>query len=574
MSQLNAVLQRLGGPGAVTWWAFFVSLADRLLTVSVQPINMGASAEVRIVATLIAQCIMFAPLVILRFTLLRDPLRPRPWVALAGFAVADVLRAVAIDQLLHRMGGIPLMPELRILSGFIPTLVPLLVTAYVVNTLRERHRELTTLLEARDQLEQARNDAESAVQARNEALVQQVRTVMDSELATLASQEPTAVVAQLQRTATDVVRPLSHELATSFAERERPETPRMPIQVGWRRLVGEAFLEQPLRPGLTVVLLSGIWISAAVVFVPIRWALTVTLPLIAGVLALGNVALRQVLLRLWPLGRVIVVFAACLVVGAMVWAVVRLLAGDWPSAEAISLAAGFYVTSVSAAMAVVSGVLAGRATLLQDTAEAVDDLRLQVLRTRQLQWFHQRALARALHGPVQSAVTAAALRLTDEARTGTLSAQLVERVHSDLIDVVDVLNAPDDKVVSLDDSLSRLAGTWEGVCAVTPVVGEGVAAAVASDLVTRACVIDIVTDAVSNAVRHGKARTVRVELGIHEDRLTITVTDDGEAPVSGAGSGLGTALLNECAVAWSLSQETSGHVLSAVLLAPAPSATD
>ena len=101
MSRFSAAFNRLGGPGAVTWWAFGVSLADRLITVSVQPANGAAPLSARILSTLLAQLVMFAPLVLLRFTLLKDPQRPRPWVALAGFAVASLLRGLSVDWFLH-----------------------------------------------------------------------------------------------------------------------------------------------------------------------------------------------------------------------------------------------------------------------------------------------------------------------------------------------------------------------------------------------------------------------------------------------------------------------------------------
>lgn len=565
MNRFSATFARLGGPGAVTWWAFGISTVDRLITVSVQPINNAAPLSARIAATLLAQFAMFAPLVLLRYTFLKDPLKPRPWVALAGFSIADVIRALAVDWLLHVLGGLPLMPELRVFSGFLPTIIPLIVTAYVVNTIRERRRELTALLEVRDQLEQSRAEAESAVERRNEELIQRVRSVLDTELAVLAEQQPANVVAQLQRTATDVVRPLSHELASSFAEREGTHPVPAPVSAGWRLVVGDAFTDKPFRPALTTALISGVWISAIAVFEPARIAMVTTLIMIPVLLAAANVILRRVLPRVGPVSRVVLVAGATLIVGSLIGLILRILAGTWPSATAIAFAATFYVVVVSAGMAVVSGVLAARNTVLEETAVAVSELSEVVSLTRQLQWYHQRALARALHGPVQSAVTAAALRLAEALHRNELTPTLVESIYNDLVATLDVLNSPQAEVTSLASSLERIVGMWEGVCVVTTNVDDAASEIIAQDPVMRACVIDVVTEAVSNAVRHASARSVSVNVLAEVPHIHVAVIDDGHSSTKPRGEGLGSALLNECAREWSLSDTLAGHELRVVL---------
>lgn len=568
MSRFRIDFDRLGGPGAVTWWAFGISLLDRLITVSVQPVNAAAPASARIVATILAQLIMFAPLVLLRFTLLKDPLRPRPWVALAGFAFVDVLRGIAVDWLLHELGGLPLMPGLRVFSGFLPTIIPLLVTAYVVNTFRERSAQLAALQAVRGQLEHAKAEAESMVQSRNEDLVGRVRSVMESELAALSTEQPAGVVARLQRTASEVVRPLSHELASSFAVREGASPPDRPIRASWREVLGTPALDRPLNPSASTLLLSGVWIPAAVTFAPVRWTFVVTLPLIALCLTALNPALGRVLPRLRPLARVALVLGTCLAVGVAIGVIVRVTAGDWSSATSLSIAAGFYVAGVSAGMALVNGALGARAAVLSETASVVEELRRQVLRTRQLTWFHQRGLARALHGPVQSAVTAAALRLDEASRRDAIAPELVESVREDLMRTLDVLADPDPSITSIDAGLARIVGTWDGVCAVASSVDDGAHDVLTKDAVTRASVLDIVTDATSNAVRHGHATNVSIALTCESTTIVLDVHDDGSAPIQATRSGLGTTLLDDCALAWSLTQNGVGHRLHVVLSKP------
>lgn len=542
-------------------------MADRLLTVSVQPLNAAAPVSARILAIVLAQLVMFAPLVVLRFTLLKDPLRPRPWVALAGFAVASVVRGLAVDYFLHIFGGLPLMPGLRVFSGFLPTIIPLIVVAYLVNSLRERRRDLEALLEVGERLERAGQEASAAVQQRNDELVDRVRSVLGAEIAAAAAAQPADAVAQLQRTATDVVRPLSHELATSFAAREAEPVTLADVRVGWRDGVGDASLQRPLTPGLTVLLLSGVWIPTAVILAPARWILVASLVLIYGLLVGANAVLRRLLPRRRPIGRLFTVFAACVMVGLVTGVVLRVATEHLRSSASIAVAATFFVILVSMSLAIVNGVLTARSAILAQTAASVEQLRLQVLRTRQLQWFHQRALARALHGPVQSAVTAAALRLADTQSDGTPRPELVDGVQADLVRVLDVLSAPEGEVLPLQAGLDRVVGMWEGLCDIAAEVDPVAAEIIEDDAVSRALVIDIITDAVANSIRHGRARSASLTIESVGGGVQVTVTDDGSSTAAPGLQGLGSALLAECAQEWSLTDTGAGHEL--IVLLPA-----
>jgi len=545
-------------------------MAEGLITISLQPSDAEVPLSARLMAVVLTQPIMFVPLVVLRFTLLKDPLRPRPWVALAGFAVASLVGNLSVYWLLSYLyaGGFPILPEWRVMAGVLPTMIPLIVVAYVVNTLRERRGELEALVAVREQLELARAEASRAVQQRNDELVGRVRAVLGAEIASLASSQPADAVALLQHTATDVVRPLSHELATSFADQEERPASEPSSRVGWRDVVGAADVDGPLLPGGTVLLLSGIWISGAAVAPGDGGALLVSLLLIYCLLAGANVVLRVLLRRWGPMGRLLAVLLACVLVGVINDVALRRWSGDAPVDAALAAAATFFVILVSAGMAVVKGVFAARSAIASQLAVSNEELRLQVLRTQQLLWFHQRALARALHGPVQSAVVAAALRLADAAPAGGPSPDLIEGVRTDLMRVLDVLNSPEDGVLPLDACMARLVGTWQGVCDIVVDVDPDAATVISDDVVIRALVVDIVTEAVANAVRHGHAREVSVRMRAGDDTLTLTVGDDGHATSASGLQGLGTQLLNDCARMWSLSDTGSGRETMVALPVP------
>lgn len=261
------------------------------------------------------------------------------------------------------------------------------------------------------------------------------------------------------------------------------------------------------------------------------------------------------------MGRLLTVLAACVAVGLVTGVVLRITTGYLRSSTSVAVAAIFFVILVSVSMAIVNGVLTARSAVLAETVAIVETLRLQVLRTHQLQWFHQRALARALHGPVQSAVTAAALRLADAQPDGVPRPELVDGVHEDLVRVLDVLSAPEREVLSLETSLSRVVGIWEGLCDITVDVDPVVAGTIEHDAVTRALVIDIITDATANAVRHGRAGSVSIRVSAGGGVVRVVVADDGTPGATPGLQGLGSALLNDCAQEWVFTDTGAGHEL-------------
>jgi two-component sensor histidine kinase len=85
------------------------------------------------------------------------------------------------------------------------------------------------------------------------------------------------------------------------------------------------------------------------------------------------------------------------------------------------------------------------------------------------------------------------------------------------------------------------------------------------------CLNEILKEAVSNAVRHGDAERAWVEVSRTGEKteaiVEIQVTNDGRIPVTGERRGLGSQLLDELTLEWSLESvpETGQTILAARL---------
>ena len=143
-------------------------------------------------------------------------------------------------------------------------------------------------------------------------------------------------------------------------------------------------------------------------------------------------------------------------------------------------------------------------------------------------WSQQHTLARGLHGPVQGAIVAAALRLDSAIRADALTDDLIQNSRDLILSSVAGLN---DSIQSadFDQAITGLATMWRGVCVIEIDLPDSVRVVLDCDAQCAAAAVDILTEACGNAVRHGGASVVTAQLRLVGEReLRIAITDDGE----------------------------------------------
>ena len=87
-----------------------------------------------------------------------------------------------------------------------------------------------------------------------------------------------------------------------------------------------------------------------------------------------------------------------------------------------------------------------------------------------------------------------------------------------------------------------------------------------SNQVASACASEVVREAVSNAVKHGKAEHVVIALEqTNPHLLGITVTNDGQPLPAEIEAGYGSTILDEVAFAWQLENRGGFTVLGAAI---------
>ena len=177
------------------------------------------------------------------------------------------------------------------------------------------------------------------------------------------------------------------------------------------------------------------------------------------------------------------------------------------------------------------------------------------------QRLHDRALADRLHSGLQNRLIAAARRIEASGAGPAVVRAEVEAVGRLLDELVTGGEPP---VAPARAQIGDLVARWDGFVAFATDLDATI------DTLSRSAqdrIAQVVTEAVNNAVRHGRAERVEVSVArIDATALRLVVADDGLGPVRRA-PGLGTALFAAVSGgAWSLSPGPDGGSLLDVLI--------
>jgi signal transduction histidine kinase len=170
---------------------------------------------------------------------------------------------------------------------------------------------------------------------------------------------------------------------------------------------------------------------------------------------------------------------------------------------------------------------------------------------RQEAWVIQRNIATVLHGPVQAAMYAAALKLSSLKRP---SEKVNQSVKSEIDSAIAKLSKPDFlEGESLRAVLEQIQELWSGICEVQIELPQDLDSDLTKRPIVAQCVLEIAREGVSNAVKHGKAKNISIQIAeAQNDFLRISVTNDGAVPETGSELGVGSTLLDELSHSWEI----------------------
>jgi hypothetical protein len=284
---------------------------------------------------------------------------------------------------------------------------------------------------------------------------------------------------------------------------------------------------------------------------------------IAGLTLSATLVLAR---RLRPLGRSALLAGMHLAVTVLAATVIQmgqynyLFGGlEEPATGGLWLRAGVWVGSLVLIGGAVAVAVRAPAVVRQAVLHAVGPEALKALATKDYDQLFAQRVATKLHADLQGQMLAAANRI--ELNGNDPDVLAVELAHLDAALSalpIDDHGASDTTFVAQLDALIQ---RWHGFVAVTIVGAEQIALADAS-LQDRA--VQVVSEGIVNAVRHGLAGVVAVSLTNHTLGVTVVVQDDGIGLRAGP-RGLGSTFFASVSKGnWSLRDSPDGGALLTV----------
>lgn len=513
-------------------------------------LRLEGPLAVRVLATLAGYLATILPLLIARIFLPDRPRESKPVAIVLVFLFAGLIRGATLLGLGILNGEYEPGDEIfRLLGAPVFTFAMLSVSAILASNYR-RHREaLEELANERYRLQLRSAGIAAKVELQREELLQKIRSLVDPAIKKIQqslSGEGQSAVESLRATVDEVVRPLSLEVARSSDEleldaaktkaRERAQLPKQ-IILGdfllplWGTLIAVVALisvtfliETPLN---AILLLLSIFV-------------TMFLGLGALQLATRNLAVPG------PLAFVLVpvLYAVSLIPFQLLSPVV-----GWNVSQPQLWSLSIFGIILGASTFYAQLVQLQRRTTTERLAAVNQQLEILNAALRQELWLNRRRAASVLHGPVQAALYASAMKLS---QAGEPSAKLVSEVESDIQTALEKLNNPSNlELESIRSVLEQIKDLWSDAAEIAIQIDQELERQIGRQPLAAEALLEIVREFVTNAIKHGKASRVDVSISrIDAHRFAIEVSDNGTGLKPGSGEGFGSKLLSELSLKW------------------------
>ena len=475
---------------------------------------------------------------------------------LFSFAITVAMGLAPESDLLYRLMGSPIF-----------AFVTFITCTAIVNSILEQRRATGQLIAEREVLEAAIANFKTKKERLQAELVGRVSGVLAPVLADLNSKlekvkDPKSVksaVASLQATVDKVVRPLSHTLAFDLSTLKL--TQELNIRPKDKSILPSR-VSVHLLPGWGALLMLGSSVAPASINREAPFAVAVV-----SVATLLTYAILQIFsllfARLWvnPLVAGILVMGTYSVTG---WLVPRIIEKtNWALDPMEIVSFGLLGGVVGVVI-----YIAGLANEIRDTSlaeiETVNN-QMQLVRSqlRQQVWLEQRRVAQVLHGSVQGALYASAIKL---ARLDSPDADVINEVKADIQSSLAQLSISSVADFSFSQVLESIVDLWRDSVEFELELDDIAVSWLQNDTDAAECVIEVVREAVNNAMRHAKAKKISIRIAPQNSGLVlVTVVNDG-IPLKGQPKpGYGSSMLNDITHKWSLEPMGAETALTALV---------
>jgi signal transduction histidine kinase len=513
--------------------------------------RFDSTLEYRLISATIGYIATIVPLLVARIFLPNKPRPSRPALLMVVFALAGLIRGLTLLEFSILSGQFQEGEILyRLVGGPLFTLISLILNAIVVSNYA-RHKEALSLLAAERLRLQVRSAGVLArVQQQQEELSAKVESLIRPAARkiqeTLASASSASVIGSLRDAADEVIRPLSREVAEGQDDlnfENEPAAVRVKSALPKRVVLGEFLI-----PFWAATMSIGLLVSSTVLLEePARTLIVLTL----------------IFTLIFGFGRIVQSLTYKLEIPTLAAWILVPLVYSFPLSAFFVLKPLLNMQSTDSQIFTMLffewnlGLLLFFAQLVQlqrrETTERLKDVnrQLEVISSRLSQelWLNRKRMAALLHGPIQAALYASAMGMS---QTNNPTPEYLAKVQKDIETALEQLNNPNRlESETLISVLNQVKELWAGSVEVEIEIPAELEAAITNEPLTCEATIELTREMVTNSIKHGHARWVKVVINqIDPTRFSVEVTDNGKALVEGATPGYGTKVLNELSLNW------------------------
>lgn len=472
--------------------------------------------------------------------------------------------------------GIPEDPDwaFRLSAAAMTGLVFFGIASTLVNDAKIYRDSYGQLVAVRLRLEAMLDSSQSALAATRDRMVARIREQLERALrssldeSTRDNPRLSLMTESIFQAVDGVVRPVSRALIARPMSVEENIPSLAPARIKLRAVFNEATRDQPIKPfayTLLTVLLTAPTVIFKTDFTSVVVSYLLATLVIFTILQVSKVIFGTPLRSLPLVLRIVIVTA---VYGISTTCYTLIFAADAinePSRGPLLFVYGVGLgTVVGWLLALITGMHRARVAMLDELSVKNSELEWHNARLQSELWAEQKRLAMSLHNNVQGMLLAAALKL----RVATEADFSVDKLSDvrDLVQKAMEFEFSAKAVASLNEVFESWSNSWAELTSLTTQIPTNVATAIDSDSVLVHTLGDVLSEFTTNAVKHGRARHIYVDIELLSDqRVALVMRNDGASRVVDAREGMGFALMNSVAIESSILDADTGFAVRLVL---------
>ena len=490
-------------------------------------------------------------------------------LVVTGFIIAGAIRGLLLQYMLFEFHlSDQAFMLFRLYGGVVTVGAGLLWAIFAFGLKAEWAAKQAKLKASQKQLEQLLAETEGKLDLEATDTMSTIESMLQTALIPELMVTPQHAVIKLQALINDTLRPLSAYLAAS-----QPTITLQPLDPSlyrfrWTGLIRNLKLADAAGPVFIPIVLSTLAINFFLKYLPDESPIVLgsfAIVALAAPLLIEKYLVSRWVDRLRDAIRVPLIFVLLAATGGLAGLSLVFLYPenramiDLAIDAAISVALSGALVGINQSATVEMSVIEGQ--LLENEHR----LRWNIAALNAQHWLQKKQFARKIHGPVQSEVAAAAIRIERSLSSGELN-ESGEMVLQNLRDRLAKILRDTKGIAEMRPVLAEITETWQGLCNIQVDLPTGVEVLMRQDPVCVETVLEIVREACSNAIRHGSADEIKLEFSRRTlDLIGLRVTNNGGRGLDSSRRGLGSVYLDDCTYSHELEITEFGAVLNALV---------